>query len=119
MIVNVTKEDVRCGVRDNFNSCPVALALNRQCPGWTATVGLRDIHLWPDALGVREVCVPVAADVLERIIQFDQCGVLGPFSFEIPDLPRLSEDGTRVVVWNEEQTKHLYERLGDRKESGS
>jgi hypothetical protein len=77
--IEVTQADIDHGVRDSCESCPIALALNRACPGrGPATVDTDSFYFdW-----FSEVYM-LTREAQKFIKKFDDGDPVGPISFDV------------------------------------
>ncbi len=77
--ITVTKVDIKDGIRFSSQSCPVAKALNRDCPSKRAywSVGPVTLSFYP-----RKFTTPL--EVQSFIKAFDAGKRVKPFSFSLP-----------------------------------
>lgn len=80
--IEVTSEDIACGIESNCTECPIALALRR------ATTRVYHVHAdrieYPLAHGGGYV--PHPPQVREWIGRFDSGQRVDPFGFDLPEL---------------------------------
>ena len=75
MKVRVTEDHIKRGIPGLGEQCPIALAL-RDC-GWRAAI-VTDRHWWPHPAK----WIPLTADALRFVRDFDRKDPVEPFEFE-------------------------------------
>lgn len=90
MKLDITQEHIDKGIRGSFESCPIALAAKKECPGKrihinSATIRAYDITDDNDRETGLIYWLPVAAR--DFIQAFDGREPVKPFSFEITEEP--------------------------------
>ncbi len=76
MKIDVTAADIKAGRQNSCSSCPVALAVQRQCPG-------QKVHVNRIAVYIDNHPHPLPVEVRAIITRFDHTGKCEPYSFEI------------------------------------
>jgi hypothetical protein len=80
MLVQVTKEHLLMGKRNNTERCPVALACLAMGYAWVS-VGTYDLGLAKDAKGRQMVQYRLPMEVTGKILSIDRGQRVEPFSF--------------------------------------
>lgn len=86
MKVSITEDHIRRGTRKQCYACPVALAVQELYPDKCVTVTESYIRIYANQLSRKPfVRFPTPADVVKRIVCFDQTGVMEPFNADIQE----------------------------------
>ena len=75
--IDVTQEDINCGLRGGSYSCPIALAVKRATKRDKVAVGLRDICV---SYGIY---TPLPLEAQRFVRDFDRHAIVKPFTFVI------------------------------------
>lgn len=83
IVVEVTEDDIRNGVKKNCNKCPIALALHRAIPTakWVEVAG--DFLAWGNGEDIYEVDCSDISEVWDFIADFDWGISVSPITFAI------------------------------------
>jgi hypothetical protein len=73
MLITVTPVDIITGRRGYASDCPIAKALQRHFPTVPVTVG--------GGITIGSASLPMPVSVQLALMQFDQTGLMAPFSF--------------------------------------
>lgn len=92
MLLKVTKEDIRKGVRRSPQCCPIGNALIRRGFDW--------VSVKPNTLGVgyrngQESCIELPPEAVAFIERFDNCKPVKPITFRIPLQPPRRKEGRK------------------------
>jgi hypothetical protein len=81
MIITITEEHIKRGIRGSVKCCPVALAIAKKIPQGLVGIGNIAVHLSIEGTP-RHVSLPLTT--INAINQFDVGLGMVPFSFELP-----------------------------------
>lgn len=102
--IEVLQEDIDNGVRYMSTNCAIALAIKRQFPEFTVSVGSYDCTLWGKSSDNKFVSVPHAQ--FHKIHKFDTGKTITPFSFEL----EIDEDKLAEIINIDDLLKTPYVR---------
>jgi hypothetical protein len=81
LLIQVTKDDIKRGVRKDCKCCPVALAIRRHLLLANVIVGKHYATLFTQE-GLEKIA-NFSEETMNRIADFDRRGEMIPFSFEL------------------------------------
>lgn len=94
MLIHITKEDIRLGIKKSLTHCPIALSFRRQFPDiW--------VHVLGPFLETNSTTLHFPESVRQFIIDFDRGKSVQPFSIDTAVCQIDISDDSKINVFEE------------------